>query len=148
MTTIAYNHKDKELAADSQGTSGNTIVSNKTKKLVRIVDGWVALWGNTTCMEEIYEVLEGNALNLTGMTEEVGGIVMYDNGKVYNLHVNPLGRLSKKEINSDYADGSGREYALGALYAGATATQAVKAAIRYDIYSSGRILTKKMGDLK
>lgn len=40
------------------------------------------------------------------------------------------------------------KYALGALFTGATAKEAVKAAIKYDIYSSGRILTKKMGDLK
>ena len=148
MTTIAYSHKDKELAVDSQVTSGNTIVSDKYKKLVRIEDGWVALCGNTTCSEEVYEVLEGNALNLSAMAEEVSGVVMYDNGKVYALHINAVGRLVKQEVKEDYATGSGRDFALGALSVGATATQAVKAAIRYDIYSSGRTLTKKMGDLK
>lgn len=42
-----------------------------------------------------------------------------------------------------YAVGSGAPYALGALYMGASPEDAVKAAIKYSIYSSGPILIKE-----
>lgn len=40
-----------------------------------------------------------------------------------------------------YAIGSGADYALGALYMGGTPEEAVEAAIKFSIYSSGPILT-------
>lgn len=148
MTTIAYNHKDKELAVDSQATSGDVVISTTIKKLFRIHGGWVAFCGDYSCIEEFLWAVEGEAEDLGRITGEVGGIVMYDDGRVYDLYVNPLGRLSKLKINSNFANGTGRSIAIGAMYMGATATQAVKAAIKYDLCSGGRIISKKMGDLK
>ncbi len=148
MTTIAYNHKDKELAVDSQATSGDLATSITTKKIHRIDGAWVAFCGSLVVVEEFIWALDKDVANLGSLTDEISGIVMYDTGSVYNVFINPLGRVVKLKINENFAAGSGRSIALGALYVGATATQAVKAAIRYDIYSSGRIITKKMGDLK
>ena len=142
MTTIAYNHKDKEIAVDGQATSGNTVVSTSTKKLHRITHGWAAFAGELGCVEG------HDVVNLDRIQGEIIGLVMYDTGQVFEVHINATGRVHMYKLTTDYAVGSGREYALGALYAGASAKDAVKAAIKYDIYSSGKITVKKMGDLK
>jgi len=36
MTTIAYSHKDKEIAFDSRTTSGGMIVNDKERSLLMI----------------------------------------------------------------------------------------------------------------
>lgn len=38
MTTLAYNHKDKQIACDSRTTSGSLIISDKHLKMQQ-VDG-------------------------------------------------------------------------------------------------------------
>jgi ATP-dependent protease HslVU (ClpYQ) peptidase subunit len=40
-----------------------------------------------------------------------------------------------------YAVGSGAAYALGALYMGATPEEAVEAAIKFSVYSSGPLMS-------
>ena len=150
MTTIAYNHKDKELAADSQSTSGYTIASQNVTKLHRLDYGWFAFAGNLADAYILIDYLLGNIPpdNLDLSKLDVAGFVLPDKGQPYNIHISSAGHLVKIECNHSSAIGSGAEYALGALHCGASAKDAVKAAIKYDIYSSGKILVKKKGQLK
>ena len=150
MTTIAYNHKDKEIAADSQSTSGYTISSQNVTKLHRLDYGWFAFSGDLADAYILIDYLSGNisaeSLDLSKL--EVGGFILPDKGQPYKIYISNTGHVVKIECNHSWGLGSGREYALGALHCGASAKDAVNAAIKYDIYSSGKILVKKKGQLK
>lgn len=148
MTTIAYNHRDKELASDSQGTSCEVIVPKVYTKIHKLSFGWVGFWGNTADMGAAIKILEGDELEGDWTKLDVGGIVLPDTGSAYNFYIDSLGGLAKEFITNNWAAGSGREFALGAMHVGATAREAVKAAIKYDIYSGGKIVVKKRGDKK
>jgi len=45
-----------------------------------------------------------------------------------------------------FSAGSGERFAYGAMYAGATSKEAVKAAIKYDPYTGGRVRTITLGE--
>lgn len=64
-------------------------------------------------------------------------VIDLNTGKCY-MYEN---RLYPYEVHPPFAIGSGFKYAMGALLAGATATQAVEIAIRLDKNSGGPIQT-------
>lgn len=148
MTTVAYNHKDKEIAVDGQCTSGTTIVSDSCVKLYRFDSGWAAFCGSVADIPTYLAILnrvpvEGDLSRL-----DCDCIVVPDNRNPYSLLFDSLGDRVADDIKGNWALGSGREFALGALHAGASARDAVKAAIKYDIYSGGRVVVKKKGAKK
>jgi len=66
-------------------------------------------------------------------------------GKVYAR--SPDEEFIEKMRTHFAAIGSGRCFAIGALEAGATASEAVSIACAYDVTSSGSITTVKLGDI-
>ncbi len=143
MTTIAYNHRDREMATDSQATAGYCTVSTTTTKLFRVVDGWLAFCGNWADAQCLMDYLAGDEVDLKGL--EVGAFIMPDTGNPYQLVLSNAGRVQQMPISCSFALGSGSDYALGAMEAGASAKDAVKAAIKYDVFSGGRVVVKKRG---
>ncbi|ODT84837.1 hypothetical protein [Phenylobacterium sp. SCN 70-31] len=65
------------------------------------------------------------------------GVMIEPDGKIYVLQETGI-CLSGAEY---YAIGSGSEFALGAMAMGASAEEAVRAAIKHDCYSGGEINT-------
>lgn len=148
MTTIAYNHRDKELAADSQGTCGYNKVSGNIVKIIRVKVGWVGFCGSVADSHELVEALNGLDVKGDLSKLEFGAIVLPDKGRAYICEVSSLGKLTKLYLTDHWCVGSGADLALGAMAAGASAKEAVKIATKYDIYSGGRIMVKKQGDKK
>ena len=148
MTTIAYNHRDKELASDSQGTSGSITSPEKFTKIVRLSYGWAAFAGSIMDLPSYVKVLEGEDIAGDKTKLGCGVIVVPDKGDPYNFWIDSLGHVSKEVIKNSWAIGSGRQFALGAMAVGASAKDAVKAAIKYDMHSGGRIVVKKKGSSK
>ena len=141
MTTIAYD--TKSLVSDSQSSIGNMRYEDDCQKLHKDVGPFAILGiaGDFQTAMDIIEVIadytkisqirslrfEGEpneqapTVHMIGITHE-GQLWFYDGTKGFELRA-----------DRPYAIGSGSEYALGAMAAGASAKEAVIIAARYDI---------------
>lgn len=140
MTTIAY--RDGVLAADSRAYSGDKVPIGFKKKIHRLVDG--ARFGVSTTSvggdQLIRRWIEGGCKEVANDSlkpESFTAILVKADGSVFyaNNNLEWSGPLSAEFI----AIGSGEQFALGAMAMGATAEEAVEAAIRLDPWSDGEI---------
>ena len=143
MTTIAY--RDGILAADSQTTAGHLSVSSAQSKIRKFDDGYAAFSGLCSDMPILFDLIKGKEIEGDTKNLDAKAIVMPNEGKPYQAYVDSLGKLYKHPINKFSAIGSGWAIAMGAMQSGASAKEAVKAAIKLDIYSGGAVKWKKKG---
>ena len=137
MTTIAY--RDGVLAADTQINSGNGARAGSIQKVGRTSDGH--LWG------------------YSGSTQHQEGCVAWldkregDPAKIEGVFIviTPAGAVrewwGEGWIQSQarfFAWGSGERLALGAMQVGATAAEAVRAAIALDLESGGEVTAVRL----
>jgi ATP-dependent protease HslVU (ClpYQ) peptidase subunit len=139
MTTIAY--RDGVLAADTQVTCGGT-VDGWTRKAFRKGRLLYAVSGGTGLANAFRSWVEGGMIgeapSLKGADDDKdsahgflfpgGNRVVWRYNDVWTSHKAPF-----------FAAGSGSEIALGAMLAGATAEQAVRAAAERDTSTGGEI---------
>ena len=138
MTTIAY--RDGVLAADTLATwCGGR--SGYATKVVKRGPMLAAASGAATACGRFLDWFKSGMPDMPDMGDgqkegywATGIIVMPDDMIV---EFSPDG-VSRKRAEM-YAVGSGADYALGAMAAGATAEGAVQAAIRFDTKSGGEI---------
>lgn len=138
MTTIAY--RDDVLAADTQITCGGTIdgwvqKAFRKRELLYATSGSSGL--GDAFLTWVAKGMEGDAPSLKGDKDDNGAhgylfpggdrvVWRYDD--VWATHHAPF-----------FAYGSGAEIALGAMLAGATAEEAVRAAAQRDTATGGEI---------
>lgn len=136
MTTIAY--RAGLLAADSQATGGGIkdcsivkLARNERGDLCAAAGdaGFISRFLGWFIGGEKHDVPDRGDGNEGVIIRADGSITGFDKGGDY-LVIAPY-----------YAVGSGRQLALGAMAAGATAAQAVEAAIKHDVYSGGPVST-------
>ena len=96
MTTIAYNHKDQEIASDSLITSGGVKAGDATK-LIRYRGGWAAFSGKVPDTGSIEDYLNGEDIKDLNRLE-VDTIVIPDKGTPYNLWFDSIGREFKESL--------------------------------------------------
>ena len=138
MTTIAYNHKDKEIAFDSRITRGQSIVRDDANK-ARVNNKGVFIFAGTSAdcvlVTNEYPNTPEKEVNCYGFSI-VKGVVNWvsfdDNG------------INIKEIDYNEAAGSGQDHALTAMDLGLSAKDAVKMAIKRDNGSGGKIRVFKV----
>lgn len=140
MTTIAY--RGGVLAADT-AYSNSWVVDGRSPKIVRLPDGRLgAATGDASFMGLWLRWCEGGCdgerpapgLDKDGETRDTAILVELDGSlTVYE------GRGSFNYRPEYIAFGSGRGVALGAMWAGATAEQAVRAAIEHDTHTRGSV---------
>jgi len=127
VTTIAY--RDGILAADSLVTLGDTKVHGSFQKIRRIDDYLIGTAGGVADSERFIQWLKA------------GGEDECPKGSYSALIIDPRGRLREIESgsllprprNAKFAAiGSGAPYAIAAMWAGATAIEAVKIAAKID----------------
>lgn len=141
MTTIAY--RDGVLAADTLATWGKVKVDQKCQKLWKLRDG--SLVGGSgaynqvcTAVEILKTILDKREqkdlpafklkdADLLFVSANGGGVFLFARGWEDISHL-PY-----------FAIGHGRDFALAAMDAGASATEAVKIAIDRDVYTGGRV---------
>lgn len=132
MTTIAY--RDGILAADTQINSGNGNRAGSLQKIGATKDGfWWAFSGACQKQAECAawaEVREGDPPEIDGVL-----ILIDPNGS----HREWWGEGWLSPNDPQAAWGSGERIARGAMFAGATAVDAVRAAIALDPESGGKI---------
>lgn len=134
MTTIAF--RDGIVVADSRANRGGWLNTGDVVKLYRVKDGVCAIEGAagaTTALRSWLERAEGEKPKMTGDAS----VIHIRNDGVITVH-----EAGGEEIQPGpfMAWGSGAPIALGAMYAGATAKQAVEIAAKVDPYTGGRIV--------
>lgn len=131
MTTIVY--RDGLVAADSRTNNGGWIDPGSRSKLER-VDGAVFAycgdWAICTAIRAWLKEPNGDQPNgdATVIVFRDGKIFVYSDGSYF------------EENDGFHAWGSGTPVALGALYAGCTAYEAVEIACQVDLYSGGPVV--------
>ena len=132
MTTIAY--RDGVLAADTQINSGNGNRAGHIRKIGRTADGW--LWGFTGSTEHMADCAEW-AEGREGKPPAIEGcfILISPDGR----HKEWWGKGWIAAEDPQAAWGSGEKIARGAMHAGASASEAVQAAIALDTDSGGTV---------
>jgi ATP-dependent protease HslVU (ClpYQ) peptidase subunit len=143
MTTVAYSSCDGVMAADTAVSDGD-VVTNHAHKLRRMRDGTLvgycgAFSASATFMEWISRGAPPDEKpDVAGLM----GLVVMPNGKIYLFESKRYGLIALRD--SYCAIGSGQAVALGAMYAGAGAEKAIRAAIKHDRNTAGRVQTIRL----
>lgn len=136
MTTIAWD--GKTLAVDSFGVSGETVINKRVKKLFTDVGPFmaVAFSGTLQECEPLIKWIEKGGDN-PPVGDHFNLVCISKKGKCLTLHDGDA--LFFVEASGMWSTGSGRNIALGAMEAGATAIEAIKIACKRDIYTGGKV---------
>ncbi|WIA56003.1 hypothetical protein N6H05_23795 [Sphingobium sp. WTD-1] len=145
MTTLATD--GRTIAADGQITCGDTIEDTNATKVFRLKDG--RAFGFAGCLASDYQFKwwadNGMSLEeLPTLSEDFSAVVI-DGSKTVLVFDHMLRTMT---MPVPYATGSGRQYAVTAMDLGFTPKEAVKAACKRDVWSSGtiRAITVKAKD--
>ena len=129
-----------KLAADRQATSGN--LARTTTKIFRHGDILFGGAGTHTALEALREwVLDGCKKDkfpkLPDLDNNVPHLwVINRNGTVLKFEDSPYPIAYHDKT---FAEGSGRDFAYGALEMGADAVRAVEVAIKFDVHCGGGV---------
>ena len=141
MTTIAV--QGDEMSCDGLSTGG---YGRKQDNVNKIMSHKGELWGfagKVYARSKWVKWIDGGR-KLSNMPKEAEAIRL-SKGEI--TIYNPDEEFIEKMRTHFAAIGSGRCFAIGALEAGATASEAVSIACAYDVTSSGSITTVKLGDI-
>lgn len=133
MTTIAYNHKDKEIAYDSRQCMGNFIATDNASKIMITDHGVFFLSGSVPDCE----FLANNYPQIARDNSTAYGLAVFD-GAVYWIS-NDNGITAAVECEYEFTAGSGEAYAQAALDFGKSAKEAVEYAMTRDCKTGGEV---------
>lgn len=139
MTTIAF--KDGVIAGDTCASS-NGVMVGFASKIFRTDDGRVGGFsGDLDCLEKVKSLINVGILGLDEKSE-FSAFVTSGNG-IFEYY----GSCETPTIirASCFAIGSGREFAYGAMAAGASAKKAVKISALYDSATNNKVETLTLG---
>ncbi|SRR5258708_5653940 len=139
MTVIAY--RNGQMAADSSGWVGDTN-AHTVWKVHRVGGGLVGGAGLVSPFENFVRWLKEGADEEEFPTGAYEAIVVDPTGRVTVWYGSGMPPIKSKDPYC--AIGSGQDFALGALHAGADARGAVKAAIRHTATVKGPIRVYKL----
>lgn len=137
MTTIAYD--GKTLVSDSQSTIGDQIYEVDCQKLFPDVGPFAVLGvcGDYQAAMDVLKVIRDfnridhiRDLDFKELNWKCAMLGITHDGQVWH-YTDTFSFELRPDIS--FAIGSGSDYALGAMAAGATAEEAVKIAARYDV---------------
>ena len=135
MTTVAYNHRDKQIAVDGRVTSDGLICSDRSIKYVETEDQvflYTSSGDDGAQLIDVYlgaEPSKDNYESTVMLTcDGVVFLMTYDNGK-----------LDQWSLLENTAIGSGGDFALAAMDFGKDAREAVEYAATRNVFTGGRI---------
>lgn len=142
MTTIAY--KDGVIAYDSRVTRSGTIVSDNAHKC-QVVDGVSFFLSGAVCDEKA--LIAAYFGTPSAVAVECSGYAV-DGGKLLMVGHDDKTGIWRQELDQANPDaiGSGSPYALAAMDMGASAEDAVRAAMKRDIYTGGKVRVIRIAD--
>lgn len=136
MTTIAY--KNGVIAYDSRTTINNLIVEDDYDKKVEINDVVFFLAGATSDFDLFIDAYFGKEKDLKNIDVDA---IIADDCKLFHSSITHDGVLWKSPINlnSHYAIGSGRDFAIAFMDAGHSAEHAIAATMKRDCWTGGKV---------
>lgn len=132
MTTVAF--KDGMICADTQATTCD-IRTGHVRKIFSTPNGKVALIGSAGEAHTVMKWIENGAHGLPPMVHECH--VVRFHGESVTLYAN--GHAEPVPEAPFLAFGSGRAFALGAMAAGATAEEAIRISMLFDVWTGGQV---------
>lgn len=140
MTTIAY--KAGVIAYDSRQTRGGTIVADNAIKR-QVVEGVSFFLSGAVC--DSSALIAAYFGTPSPVPVECSGYAV-DGGKLMMVGHDDRTGIWRQELDPSNPDaiGSGAAHALTAMDMGASAADAVRAAIKRDIYTGGKVRTYKV----
>lgn len=139
MTTIAY--KDGIIAYDSRATAENVIYNDSSCKRVKENGADFFLCGAIDGHEALINWFFDPSIKPSGYDGQA--FVCHSPGVVWCTGLDE-GKFCRWRVDVPWAIGSGANFALGAMRAGANALEAVKIAAQCDPYTGGKIRTYKV----
>ena len=139
MTTIVYDHKNKQVAVEMLVVVDGIICSTEFDKTLTNDNGTYFLCGDCCDYEKLSKLSHDDKLEVT---PNCSAILIKDR-KAYAVIVQDS-LCCFTELKYNYAMGSGERFALSALDYGATAKEAVEYAITKDIFSGGAVIVKSV----
>jgi hypothetical protein len=137
MTTIVYDHKNKQIACDSRITKGgSTIITDEGAKYV---SNNIGLWffSGDICDQKGFMNCYDKEQERQQVTFNASAFLVV--GKVaYSVYMDD-GYFCKIELNHTDCKGSGVLLALAALDHGKTAKEAVEYAMTRDMFTGGKV---------
>jgi 20S proteasome alpha/beta subunit len=137
VTTIAY--RDGVLAGDTRVCVGDSVYTDRQRKVWRLRDGRLFGWAGAVEKAEIMRrhlLGKGEApvdQNLSCIIVEPSGAIRMHEGAIWVKQAGPYVAL-----------GTGQTAALAAMDAGASAIEAVRIGIKRDANSGGRVMSVKL----
>lgn len=140
MTTVAY--RDGIMASDSSCWEGSTN-AHSVKKIWKIKQCLVGCSGSLSDINAFVHWVKDGADDADfPKMKHMSAIVVFHTGKVCAYEA---GSFHPIHVIGKYcATGSGATVALGAMYQGATAVEAIRAARFHNEATAGRIVTAKL----
>ena len=135
MTTIAYHHKDKQVAVDSRIAGGGIIGSDSFDKTIKNELGLWIYCGAASDAKDLCCLKHNDKVD---PIPDCSAFLITD-GKCYYVGVNNDRYCEYFELPFNEGKGSGGEFALAAMDFGKNAKEAVEYAITRDIYSGGEV---------
>ena len=148
MTTIAY--RNGIMASDSMASEEDYLQKVDCQKIWKIKDTLIGTAKGSYAGLVFIEWFKGKVpkdkMDWLDQGDDFETLVVDTKGTIltYNRYLVP-DRHGQKEF---WAIGSGAKCAMVAMECGKTAEQAVRLAIKYDLYSGGRIQTMRLDQLK
>lgn len=135
MTTIIYDHKNKQIAVDSRmSTASGTISDNNKDKTFINNKGLWFLSGQVSDHKDLVLLKHNEKCDVTPNCEAI----LLKCGKAYLVFVSDS-YCSYEELTCNNSIGTGAKFAISALDFGNSAKEAVEYAITKDCYSGGKV---------
>lgn len=145
MTTICYRTDTKEMSSDSSCLDGDTHAGG-IRKVWRIGKCLVGFAGTITAGLQFLQWYKLGADDeaLFPWGAELHVLVITPDNKIKMYEANSMEPVVLSKRDKYMAIGSGMDVALGALHAGASSADAVRAAIKHNINSKPPVRTYKL----
>ena len=135
MTTIAYHHKDKQIAVDSRLVNHGLVKSDSFDKTIKNEFGVWIFCGTASDIKDLCKLKHNDKVDVI---PNCSALLITDS-KCYDVIVNNDGYCEYFELGHNDTKGSGGELALAAMDFGKSAKKAVEYAMTRDIYTGGKI---------
>ena len=135
MTTIAYNHKDKQVAIDSRYTRDGIIDSDKGNKVRKNKKGLWLFAGHQADFEDLMKLER----NQKAEFRPDCSAILISNKTAFVVDTDDNNICFISELDDNFSMGSGSQFALSAMDFGCSAKDAVSYAKKRDVYTGGKV---------
>jgi len=139
MTTIVYDHANRQIAIDGRTTSGSVINTETAEKWIQDGDDFWFICGPVSDKERLINHINATAPDAPKWEIECSAFLV-SGGSVYHCVVTENGEPCKSQIKYSDSMGSGGVFALAALDHGKSAKDAVAYAATRDAGTGGKIM--------